>query len=254
MPVLRRKEVVGQSAEVTRKAFIQPDVLPASTSDLVAEPLVREFVRGKFITETAHERDRLVFHAAAPAELAMAVLLICERIKAEQIAEERHLLLDIAGVQLHLESVLRIGPCFHRDRVVGHFDLRVVHFVIRYRECDQVMRDRVAVSPMKTFQAASEINFFDQETVACRAIGRRCGDPYVDRIGLVLQVLFAGPPIHCAVRFGKRPDHRGAFVIALHERTESAFRRDPAVFDRDRGKGAIKQVDRNDQLIAGMCE
>src|SRR5690606_18449555 len=88
-PGAGREMLVGQPAEVSGKAFVQPDLGPAATGHLVPEPLVRQFMGHDLRVEGAHEAHGLVLHAPAPAELRVAILLRGEGVGTEELVEER---------------------------------------------------------------------------------------------------------------------------------------------------------------------
>ena len=67
---------ICQAGGITGKSFIQPDIFPAAQSDVIAEPLVGQFMNDQLKSETAHEAHGLVFHTSSPAKLRMAVFFV----------------------------------------------------------------------------------------------------------------------------------------------------------------------------------
>jgi len=144
------------------EALVEPEVLGVRVGDEVAGPAVRELVRHQFVVEAPHEAHGLVLHAAAPRELGVAVLLIGEGVLAEEVTVKLHLRDAVHGAALGVGEILWEYVVQHLHISAGERDHIAVHRIVRDREGDQVVIDRVAVPPMEADVAVAEIVLGDQ--------------------------------------------------------------------------------------------
>ena len=223
--MIRAVALIGEAGQVGGKSFIEPDVSPGATGDLVPKPLMSHFMGDEAKAKTTHKAHGLMLHTSSPAKLSMSIFFVCERIGAKQFIVQGHNVESTFSLGLALAQGFRIHIIKDFDRVsIVKGEIVTISGIVSHREGYQVRCDRMTVLPMVD-ELSIVLSDIHKHAVACCQLTGRGRDEYIQGIDFIYQILLPWPPISDAVRFGERPDDRVIIVCALFKRTEAIGRR-----------------------------
>ena len=214
---------------VSGESFVEPDVVPGLVRDVVAPPLVAQFMGGHALVERALAGHGLMFHAAPEGELVDAVLLVDEWVEAKEGAEGVEHLRRIAprgsvggGIAARVDVEVE-GHGAGRAALIGNVGVGGGPCVVDTAgEGDEIGRDRVRRGVDVLLPAAGECGHGFTRPVgnAGERVGRGDGHAHRELVAVVAGredfSVLAGPPGRGEVGFAQARDDRvGAGGLGL---------------------------------------
>ena len=146
-----------------------------------------------------------MFHTAAAAELAMAIFFFVVRIGFKKAFKQIHDGNGFLNFTLRGRKILGINIVDNRECVGRGARLNRIRVVVAHGESHQIGWNRETVVEMRRFVAADG-GRSHLHAVGYRGVLRWCRNVNIDGFDLVVQILFARPPIAGPERLRQGPD------------------------------------------------
>ena len=195
-PEMGQKQLFGKSCE----ALTQPYIAPCGIGNVVAKPLMAQLMGYDVSIGYTYGGHGLVLHSARQIGITYAILLLPERITAEQ----RRVIIYDHPYTVKISFVEWVKCCCiqkeilneHRVCAAGKVQVRIIYGVLSNCYRYQVVVDSIVGMPVKSAIARQSGGVYTYK-YAIASIAPACRHSYIHihRVYLVLYTLLGWPPV-----------------------------------------------------------